>query len=155
MLFGDFYSLYLELFRVQKGPRVVRVHNIHVTESYLCFSATCASRGNGGDIQVAMFYGDQTVRVYRLVDDQLEELTRIRLEKPFRLLWVAARLLVGAREPGGVIELEMRGNQLERCGELISDTSDISVYSWCPLDDGLAMFNKVSNMLLLYSSSND
>ena len=84
-------STYMELFRVESGPRVARVHRIHVPEQYDWFSAT-----SGSDTLVAMTFQnpDQSVRVHRLRGDRLEELARIRLECSDRFLWLADRLLV-------------------------------------------------------------
>ena len=94
VLIGRLGSAYLELFRVQKGPQIARVNSISVTKEYLCFSATSDSADN---TQVAMSYEkDQSVRVYRLVGDRLEEMRRSRLESPRLLLWAAARLFVSA-----------------------------------------------------------
>ena len=77
-LVGGLNSTYLELFRVQSGPRVERLHRIRVTEKFRWFSATC-----GSDTLVAMSYKeDQSVRVYRLRGDRLEELARTQLKKP-------------------------------------------------------------------------
>ena len=83
-------SMSMELFRVESGPRIARVHRIHVPEEYHLFSATC-----GSDTLVAMTYTwGQSVRVHRLRGDRLEELSRIQLQQPWRLLWLADRLLV-------------------------------------------------------------
>ena len=74
VLVGECDSTYMELFRVESGPRIARVHRIHVPEKYWWFSAT-----SGSDTLVAMSYEtDQSVRVYRLRDDRLEELARIQ-----------------------------------------------------------------------------
>ena len=80
---------YMELFRVESGPRIARVHRIHVPEEYRWFSATC-----GSDTLVAMTYPkpDQSVRVHRLRGDRLEELARIQLKDPNTLLWLADRM---------------------------------------------------------------
>ena len=43
VLIGEPYSTYMELFRVESGPRIARVHPIHVPEKYLWFSATCGN----------------------------------------------------------------------------------------------------------------
>ena len=49
--------------------------------------------------------------VSRIVDDQLEEIARILLDKPFKLLWVSTRLLVC--DSSGVVELNLKRTQLE------------------------------------------
>ena len=152
VLLGQFNSKYLELFRVQSGPRIAHENCIRVPEDqkYICFSATC---GSGGDTHVAMSYEDESVRVFRLVGDRLDEMARIRLEKPELLLWVASRLLVEApsREYSGVVELELRGTQLERRAELIAGTHNFTVDRWCAMDDGLLVYNHNSKELLHYS----
>ena len=74
VLIGEYDSTYMELFRVESGPRIARVHRIHVPEQYNWFSATC-----GSDTLVAMSYDDKSVRVHRLRGDRLEELARIQL----------------------------------------------------------------------------
>ena len=91
VLIGQFNSKYMELFRVESGPRIARVHRIHVPEQYNWFSATC-----GSDTLVAMTYPDpdQLVQVHRLRGDRLEKLASIQLKCPYYLLWLADRLLV-------------------------------------------------------------
>ena len=89
VLIGERSSKRMELFSVENGPRIERVHLIVVPEEYTYFSATC-----GSDTLVAMSYTlDQSVRVHRLRGDRLEELARIRLKWPDYLLWLADRLL--------------------------------------------------------------
>ena len=147
---GRLGSAYLELLRVQKGPQIARVHNISVTKEYLCFSATSDSADN---TQVAMSYEkEQSVRVYRLVGDRLEEMGRIRLESPRLLLWVAARLFVSAPVYSVVVELELKGSRLERRCQLIGSTGNIIiVHKWCALDEGLVVYNDSSKELIHYS----
>ena len=145
MLIGRFCSDYVELFRVQSGPRIARVHRIRVPEVYRCFSATC---DNNGDTHVAMSYADDSVRVFRLVGDRLDEMARIRLEKPH--LWVAARLLISA--PGGTGVVETRAERRATCrAQLIAGTGDFRVDRWCTLHDGLVVSNNDSKELLNYS----
>ena len=74
---------------MQSGPQIVRLHRIHVPESYEWFSATC-----GSDTLVSMCYFDHSVRVHRLRSDRLELLARIQWKCPHYLLWLADRLLV-------------------------------------------------------------
>ena len=68
---------YMKLFRVESGPRIARVHRIHVPEMYHLFSAT-----RGSDTLVAMFYRymGQSVRVHRLRGDRLKELASNPIE---------------------------------------------------------------------------
>ena len=91
VLIGEYDSTYMELFRLESGPRIARVHRIHVPDKYNWFSATCSS-----DTLVAMSYPllEKLVRVHRLRGDRLEELARIQLKNPFNLLLLAHRLLV-------------------------------------------------------------
>ena len=138
-------STYMELFRVESGPRIARVHRIHVPEKYEWFSATC-----GSDTLVAMsYYDDKSVRVHRLRGDRLEELARIRLKQPYYFLWLADRLLVD--ESNSVIEFEVSDTRLERCRELIATSPNISVQSLCAVNDGLAIFDSNSRDILHYS----
>ena len=151
VLIGDWSSTNMELFRVESGPRIARVHRIHVPEQYYSFSATC-----GSDTLVAMSYeNDNSVSVYRLRGDRLEELARIQLKSPHYLLWLADRLLVAdlAREKQtyAVIELEVSDTRLERRRELIATSEDINVSSWCTVNDGIAIFDENSRDILHYS----
>ena len=145
-------STYMELFRVESGPRIARVHLIHVRKeySYTYFSATC-----GSDTLVAMSYEDKSVRVHRMCGDQLEELARIQLKWPDRLLWLADRLLVADydyyKKSDAVVELEMSDKRLERRRELIATSENIRVSCLCALNDGLAIFNRKSRDILRYS----
>ena len=152
VLIGECVSSKLELFRVVSGPRIARVHRLHVPERYMWFSATC-----GNDTLVAMTYidPDKSVRVHRLRGDRLEELTRIQLKRPHNSLWLADRLLVAdfddENKSNAVIELEVSNTRLERRREIIATSENISVSSWCALKDGLAIFNDKSNDILHYS----
>ena len=152
VLIGEYESTYMELFRVESGPLIARVHRIHVPEKYRCFSATCAS-----DTLVAMsyLYTDHSVRVHRLHGDRLEELTRIQLKYPSRLLWLADRLLVvdyySEKKSHAVIELEVSDTRLERRRELIATSEIIEVSRLCAVNDGVAIFDLKSRDILHYS----
>ena len=96
VLFGENFSTYMKLFRVESGPRIARVHRIHVPEQYHSFSVTC-----GSNTLVAMFYpnipnyipnGDNSVRVHRLRGDRLEELARIQLKRVKKILRLADQI---------------------------------------------------------------
>ena len=89
VLIGKCRSAYMELFHVESGPRIAPLHHIEVPEAYYTFSASC-----GSNSLVAISYEDQSVRVYQLCGDRLEELARIKLKLPSRLLWFSNRLLV-------------------------------------------------------------
>ena len=143
VLIGYGFVQYMELFRVESGPRIARVHRIHVPEEYGWFSATC-----GSDTLVAMSYEyDNSVRVHRLRGDRLEELARIQLKQPLYLLWLTDRLLV--KDSNAVIELEVSDTRLERRRELIATSEKISVSRLCVVNDELAIFDYKD--ILLYS----
>ena len=145
VLIGFEYSTYMEVFRVESGPRIARVHRIDVPEIYEWFSAKC-----GIDTLVAISYRkDQSVRVHRLIGDQQEELSRIHLKSPYYLLWLADRLLVD--DSNAVIELEVSDTRLERRRELIATSEKISVYRLCAVNDGFAIFDSNSRHILHYS----
>ena len=153
VLIGGENSIYMELFRVESGPRIARVHRIHVPEMYRWFSATC-----GSDTLVAMSYqneNDNSVRVHRLRGDRLEELARIQLKFPRKLLWLADRLLVAEfnseKDSHAVIELEVSDMRLERRRELIATSENISVRSLCAVNDVFAIFDSNSRDILHYS----
>ena len=138
VLIGNNDSEYLQLIHVQSGPLIAHEQRILVPEKYRYFSATC---GSGGDKHVAMSYADESVRVHRLVGDKLEEMARIRLEIPYLLLWVAARLFVSVLDGSGVVELKLNDKRLECLDVLIAATDKIRVWTWCASDDGLIFCN--------------
>lgn len=139
--------------------------SIHVANPYRNFSAiTC-----GAETFVAMSYesNDNTVKVHRLVNNELVFFASYLFAKsPYQVILLHSnerkRLLVAeffqkqrnwrcgddpvkgshavkeisAEEPG---EHDMR-NESHR--ELISPKANINVYSWCVLDDGIAIFNR-------------
>ena len=148
VLIGQWQSTYMELFRVESGPRIARVYRIHVPEEFRWFSATC-----GRDTLVAMSYPlrDKSVRVHRLRGDRLEELARIQLKKPYYLVWLADRLLVAEydteKKSHAVIELEVSDTRLERRRELIATSENIIVHRLCAVNDGLAIFDKHNDIL--------
>ena len=152
VLISGSYSTCMELFRVESGPRIARVHRIHVPEQYYWFSATC-----GSDTLVAMTYPeyDNSVRVHRLCDDRLEELARIQFNLPDKLLWIADRLLVAdydsEKHSHAVIELEVSDTRLERRRELIATSENIRVRRLCAMNNGLAIFDWHSKDILYNS----
>ena len=150
VLIGECRSTYMELFRVESGPRIARVHRIHVPEVYFSFSATC-----GSDTLLAMSYSDNSVHVHRLRGDRLEELARIQLKNPTKLLWLADRLLVAdsdeEKQSHAFIELEVSDTRLERRRELIATSENIYVRRLCAMNDGLAIFDLNSRDILHYS----
>ena len=145
----------MELFGVESGPRIARLHCIHVPGQYghyRWFSASCSS-----DTLVAMTYQypDQSVRLHRLRGDRLEELAHIHLKDLIRLVWLADRLIVtdweGSKDSHAVIELEVSDTRLERRRELISTSEHINVSRLCAVNDELAIFDFNSRNILLYS----
>ena len=151
VLIGNFGTTYMELFRVESGPRIARLHRIHVPEQYFWFSATC-----GSDTLVAMSYEDNSVRVHRLIGHRLEELARIQLKCPDILLWLDDRLLVAEyhhKKSHAVIELEVSDTRLERRRKLIATSEKISVWRFCVVNDGFAKFNYKTCDILHYSFS--
>ena len=151
VLIGERVSTYMELFRVESGPRIARLHRIHVTEQYCSFSATCTS-----DTLVAMSYNsDNSVRLHRLRGDRLQELAHIQLSNPYKLMWLADRLLVTDRDSeknaDAVIELEVSDTRLERRREIIATSEKIFVQILCAVNDELAIFDSNSRHILLYS----
>ena len=141
VLVGGLNSTVLELFRVQSGPRVERLHRIRMTEAFRYFSATC-----GSDTLVAMSYEkDQSVRVYRLRGDRLEELASTQLMKPWKLLWLADRLLVGEWDAEtksyAVAEWALSGTRLERRRELIDSSAHVWIDRCTAVNNGLAIFD--------------
>ena len=155
VLIGQWLSTFMELFRVESGPRIERVHRLDVPEEYDWFSATC-----GSDTLVAMTYPytDQSVRVYRQSGHRLEELTRIDMKNPKSVMWLADRLLVAdwddEKESHAVIELKLSGTRIERRRELIANTENIGVGRWCAVNEGLAIFDYKSKETLHYSFRN-
>ena len=137
---------------MESGPRIALVHRIYVPEEYKWFSATCSD--DGSDTLVAMSY-DKSVRVHRLRGDRLEELARIKLKWPHKLLWLADRLLVTdyykKKKSHAIIELEMSDTRLERRRELIATSENIYVKSWSAVNDGVAIFDGKSKDILHYS----
>ena len=151
VLIGELSSTYMELFRVESGPRIARVYRIHVPEQYKWFSATC-----GSDTLVAMSYQkDQSVRVHRLCGDRLEELALTQWQRPYYLLFLPDRLLVTDwdedKKSDAVIELEVNGTRIERRRELIATNENINIKRWCTVDGGLTTFDWISKDILHYS----
>ena len=143
-------SSFLELFRVESCNHIARVQCIHFHERYSWFSATRAS-----DTLVAMSFYDQSVRIHRLREHQLMELTRFHINSPDKLQWIDYRLLVASGPQSDTIfELDMSGTQCERW--IMSDRLKeviariFVINSWCAVDDGLAVFDGNSGRLMHY-----
>lgn len=133
---------------MKRGQRISRLHRIHITKKYYWFSAMCRN-----DTLIAMFdENENEVRVHRLVDDLLEELANIKLQGSAHLLWLAERLIATEwykeTETNSVTELQLNGAQLEQCRQLIAPSGNIKVSRWCPVDDGLAIFEWNSRAIL-------
>lgn len=154
---GDYMSSkYMERFCIDSGPRIVRVNLIKVHEEYRWFSAMCSS---DGVTLVAMSFYDQSVRVNQLNEDRLDELSRILLNEPNNVLWLADRLLVTEYYSNNntnsypVVELEIRGERLERRLELITSRDRACVRSWCEVNDGLVIFDGKSVELMHWEAT--
>ena len=152
LLIGTKNVTYMELFRVESGPRVTLLHRINVPEVYFDFSV----RGSAGEELVAVSYKD-SVCVNRLCHNRLEEISRIQLSSR-HVLWLADRLLVTERidsddvDSHVVVELEVRGTRLERCRELLDlKYARIYFHCWCAVGNELAIFDGNMNALVLYS----
>ena len=156
VLIGGSFSTNMELFDVESGPRIARVHRIHVPQAYEWFTAT-----SGSETLVAMSYpknlpnGDNSVRLHRLRGDRLEELALIQLNYPSYLLWLADRLLVAdydsEKKSQAVIEFEVSDTRLERRREIIATSENINVSRFCAVNDGFAIFDYKSKDFLHYS----
>lgn len=148
VLIGQWYSKYLELFRVESGPHISFLYRITITKQYTWFSAKF-----GSDTLVAMSYNSENlVRVHILHSDRLRELARITIQCPSKLLWLADRLLATEWKVQlhSVIELELSGTQIKRRSELISQNEGIRVWSWCAVGDGFTVFDWNSKDILHY-----
>ena len=152
VLIGEWNSKRMELFHVESGPSIARVHLIDVPVEYSYFSATCDS-----DTLVAMTYRspDNSVRVHRLLDDRLEEIARIELKEPSSLFWLADRLLVAdydrENESHAILELKVSDMRLGRYLQLIATSEKIDVRSLCAVNDELVIFNYNTRDILQYS----
>lgn len=145
VLIGQYGSKCLELYRVESGPIIERVHRLQLDTEYISFSAT-----RDTETRVAVSYLNSTtseVRVHRLVDDRLEEVARTRVENPGFLLWLLDTLLATEGYDKSVHEIDV-STRLDR--ELIAPDEGIRVESWCAVDDGLAIFDMNSKGLLHY-----
>ena len=149
VLVGELVSTYLEMFRVESGPRIAHVR-IRVPEVYITFTTIC-----NNEVLIAMsFRESQTIRVHRLDGDQLMELSRIQVNLPRHVLWLADRLFVtewnAVKKSHSILELKLRVGQLERIRELYYSDS-IIVDQWCAVDNGLAIYDRNKKELLHYN----
>lgn len=157
VLIGEWNSTFMELFRVASAARISSVHRIRVPEKYTRFSATVCE-----DILVAMSYwntgiSEDSVCLYKLCDDRLEERSRIQLNSLFHLQWVAGRLLASEwyeeTRSNAFVELKVSGTRLVRYRELLHHNARIDVGNWCAADNWLALFDLCTKELLVYSFS--
>ena len=159
LLIGSKKVTYMELFRVESGPRVTLLNRIDVPEIYFDFSVSSSS----GEELVAVFYKD-SVCVNRLCRDRLEEISRIQLNywrsshASGNVLWLGARLLVTENIDSDdddlhfVVELEMKGTRLERRRELLDlNYARIYFHCWCAVGNELAIYDGNMNDLVLFS----
>ena len=144
MLIGQYRSTYLELLRVnvdvESGARVAPVRRLDVTEQYFSFSATC-----GSDTLVAMSYREGPVGAG--VSTARRPAPRGIRTHPFGGAMsspVARRSTARRRtERSRVAELAVSGAQIERRRQLIAADERIDVFSWCAVDDGLAIVDMI------------
>ena len=146
LLIGNSKDSYMELFRVESGPRVTLLHRINVPKIYYNFSVS----GSGEEL-VAVSYKN-SVCVNRLCHNRLEEISRIQL-RSCNLLWLGDRLLATERiHSQFVVELEVRGTRLERRRELLDlKYARIDFNCWCAVDNEFALYDGNMNALVLYS----
>ena len=148
VLVGEWRSKYLEMFRVENGPRIAHVHRISVPEEYKRFTAICIN-----EVLIAMsFEKSQTIRVHRLDCDKLVELSRIQVNQPCDVLWLADRFFVtewnADQKSHSVLELKLRDGLLEQSRELIHNSDSINVFQWCAVNNGLAIYDDNKKELL-------
>ena len=147
VLIGGWRSTYMELFRVESGPRIARVHRIRVPEEYRWFSATCGSdtleRCPTGTTQCVCIDCAATGWVNSRASN---------LCVPLNLLRLADRLLVADydenKQSNAIIELEVSDTRLERRRELIATSENFHVKSLCAMNDGVAIFDDKSKDIL-------
>lgn len=152
VLCGEWSSNYMELFRVEDGPRIARLYRFNIAEHYTYFDVTC----NNDDTLVAMSYKlGNSVRVCRLRGHKLEEIASSSLQSPCHFMWVADRILATEwherNQSNSVTELEMNGTRLKRRSLFISSNHRIDVWRWCAKDDGPVIFDYNSKAILHYS----
>ena len=147
LLIGTMNVTYMELFRVESGPRITPLNRINVPEIYFDFSVS----GSAGEELVAVSY-ENSVCVNRLCHDRLEEISRIQLSSG-NLLWLGDRLIVTEHiDSHVVVELEVRGTRLERRRELLDlNYARIYFHCWCAVGNELAIFDDNTQALVLYS----
>ena len=102
-----------------------------------------------------LIYSDESVRVYQLCGERLEERARIQCKSlDLHLLWHSDRLVATEyyedTKSHAVIELDVNDSRLERRPELLSRYDNIRVSSWCAVDNGVAIFNCNTQELLHY-----
>lgn len=150
VLIGESDSKYMELFKVESGPKIVRFDRITLTEQYSRLSAT-----TGSETLVALSYvHSNEVRVYRLLGTELKIQASAQVQNPRHVLWVADRLLIDEwhdeSRSHSVYEMELSETQLVRKRELIPASEKVNVYSWCAVGDDLAIFEFVSKAISHY-----
>ena len=149
VLFGRPDLDYMELFRVESGPRITHVHRIYLPESYSNFVATGA-----GETLVAMAY-KESVSVNHLCGDHLKEISRIQSSDCCNVLSLGDRLLVSESNASTnshvIVELVLNGTILERRRELDLTRAHTELECWCAVGNELAIYDSNSQQLVLYS----
>lgn len=144
VLIGEFDSSYMELFRIESGPRIARINPVQVDVKYRRMSATC-----GLDTLVAISCYGPEVRLYLLCIDKLEELARTQIIEPQMILFVADRLLATEQYDKSIAELDMNTG-LEKHFQHVAFSEGISVFRWCAVNKGLVVFDTNSRDILHY-----
>ena len=137
---------------LQTNPRIAFITQIQLPEKYWWFSATTIQQSTSSDTLVAVSYKAlQVVIVHRLVDDQMEELARIKFNEPVALLWLNDRILLAQNaDSNEIVQLEFKDNQLKcRCNMIACN-----IERWCAVYNGLAIVDRFSGDLLYYSFTN-
>lgn len=155
VLVGQYSAKYLELFRIENGPRIAHVQHIALSEEYTYFFAKETYESG---VLVAMSYSHKNeVRVHRLSGDTLEEIARTRVKNPRELEWLSDRVIatelhqeVPPNGANSVTELEVVDTQLDRSSQLFAPDEGFYVQRWCALNDGLAITNEYTKDILIY-----
>lgn len=154
VLVGESNSTYMELIKVDLDLdlRLERIDRIRISEEYTSFSAM-----EDSDTLVATSYEKyDEVRVHRLRENKLEELSRTNLQSPYNLLWLNNRLYVTILNENmnvhSVAKLKLSGTLIELRRELkISKSGNKRLVSiWCAVGNGFAIYDYNSKGILYY-----
>ena len=87
-----------------------------------------------GDIRIAFTLSCNSLALYSLVGDRLNELPRVPLNNSLsaHLLWMSGRLLLAEEKKyAGVSSVWKLDSQLVRREELLSEAAGINIWNWC------------------------